>query len=121
MANTLTSLSKDIFADKDKARSPSTYVSARLLAANTHEEMSVPTGATAVLLEVTSDTYVLFLTAAQVTAGILFAAVPTDLDDGSACERLGNSEGKYFLTAGYTKISFISAGTPIVTGSFYKA
>lgn len=111
MTQTVGHIAKDIAVDKDKGRNPSTYVSARALSAAS-EQITVPAAATRVLLEVTADTYVAF--GANPTA-----AVPTDLDDGTANERIGNSEGKWFYVNGVAKIAVYSA-SGIVTASFYN-
>lgn len=113
MAGTLGNYEQDNWIDKGGARNPCTYVSSRVLAGGTHEEITIPTGAIYVLLEVTADTYVLF-------GASPVAAVPTDLDDGTACERIGSSEGKWFICGNVAKISVVSAGAAIVTASFYK-
>lgn len=86
------------------------YVNARALAAGVAESISVPSGANMVFLNTTAHTYVNM-------GGT--AAVPTDLDDGSASALLSDGGQAYYLD-GVTTISVISAGTPIVTATFYK-
>jgi hypothetical protein len=95
-----------------------TYVSARALAANTHEEITIPPGAgglgiaSFVRLAGTVDFYYSF-------AGN--ASVPVDTDDGSACELIKAQGDPVWLKvpAGATQLSVISAATAIVTASFY--
>lgn len=111
MAGTVVSFVKDVASDKDKGRNPSQYVSARALGGSS-EQVTVPTGATRVLVEVTTDMYVAF-------GSNPTAAVPTDIDDGTANERVGSSEGKWFNIQGITKIAIIGA-SGIATFSFYK-
>lgn len=97
------------------------YVSARLLAANTHEEITVPTVATQaggtiaadlVLLAGTADFYIAY-GAAPV------AVIPADADDGTSNELI--PYGNQYLRAipGDAKLSVISAGTCTVTASFF--
>lgn len=98
----------------ENPRSAPTYVCARLLAANTHEEITVPAKAAYVRLAATDNIYYIF--GAN-------AAVPGDIDDGSACELLKTQgDAEYLIIPpGATSLSVISAGTPIVTASFYTA
>jgi hypothetical protein len=101
---------------------PPTYVSARVLAANTAESITVPAGvsptgaalgiASYVRIAVTADTYYSFSGA---------ATVPVDTDDGTACELLkAQSEPEWRLVPpGATALSVISAAIGTVTASFY--
>lgn len=87
------------------------YVSARVLAANTAESITVPPGAHYVRLAGTDNFYYSFTGA---------AAVPVDTDDGTACELIKQQGGAEWRTCqGVAAISVISAGTPVVTASFY--
>lgn len=91
-------------------------VLARLLAATTAESITVPgSGATAaryVCISATADIYVSFSTT---------ATVPGDTTDGTASVLLSVYKGEHwFNCSGVTTISVISAGTPIVTASFYR-
>ncbi len=88
------------------------YISARLLAASTAESITIPANAKYVRLAGTDNFYYSFSGA---------ATVPGDTDDGSACELIkqqGSAEWRV-IPPGATAISVISAGTPIVTASFY--
>ncbi len=77
-----------------------------------HRSFTIPAGAAYVRLAATADIYYSF-------SGN--AAVPGDVDDGSACELIKQQGGAEFLIIppGATALSVISAGTPIVTASFY--
>lgn len=90
-------------------------VLARLLAATTAEGITVPgSGATAakyVRIAATADIYVSFTGT---------AAVPGDTTDGTASELIPAGKVEWYYIAGVTTISVISAGTPIVTASFYR-
>lgn len=96
----------------DNPRIVPTYVSARLLGASVAESITVPAGAAYVRLAATADTFYSFSGA---------ATVPGDIDDGSACELMkAQGEAEWLIVPpGATTISVISAGTPIVTASFY--
>lgn len=90
-------------------------VLARLLAASTAESITVPgtlaTAAKYVRISATDDIFISFTTT---------ATVPGDTVDGTASELLSKYKGEHwFFCAGVTTISVISAGTPIVTASFY--
>lgn len=88
------------------------YVSSRLLAANTAESITIPAGGVYVRLAGTADFYYSFINN---------AVVPGDIDDGSACELIkgqGDAEWRK-VPPGATALSVISAGTPILTASFY--
>lgn len=100
------------------------YVSARVLAANTAESITVPAGVSAagaplgiaayVRIAVTADTYYSF-------SGV--ATVPVDTDDGTACELIkAQSDPEWRLVPpGATALSVISAAIGTVTASFYLA
>lgn len=91
---------------------PPGYCSSRLLAATTAESITIPAGAQFVRIAATADIFYSFTGA---------AAVPADVDDGSACELLkvqSNAEWRK-IPAGATALSVISPGTPTVTASFY--
>lgn len=96
---------------------PSNYVLARLLAANTAESITVPavTGATTaryVRLAGTVDFYYSTTTT---------ATVPGDTTDGTACELIkANGPAEWRYISGVTTISVISAATCIVTASFFR-
>lgn len=92
--------------------SPPAYVSARVLAANTAKSITVPLLANYVLLSGNADFYISYTTT---------AAVPTDLDDGSACELIKTNGGPVWriMSGGVTALSVISAGVAIVTAAFY--
>lgn len=93
------------------------YVSARALAANTAESITIPVDADSkraryVRLSSSGDFYVDWNGDA--------AVVPTDLDDGSAAEY--KPTGLHYigdLPENITALSIISAGTPIVTAAFF--
>jgi hypothetical protein len=99
-----------------------TYVSARALAANTAENITIPAGqgngtgaggiASFVRLAGTADFYYSFTGA---------ASVPVDTDDGSACELIKAQGDPVWLKVppGATALSVVSATTAIVTASFY--
>jgi hypothetical protein len=87
------------------------YVSARALGAGVAESITVPSGAAWVRLAGTADFFYSFTAT---------AAVPTDTDDGTACELIKTNSGpEWRKLGGATTISVISSGTPIVTASFY--
>lgn len=89
------------------------YVSARVLAANVAETISVPTNATKVRLAGTADFY--YAIGAAPTA-----VVPVDTDDGSSNELMKQQGGAEWRTCqGVAQISVISAAICIVTASFY--
>lgn len=92
---------------------PPTYVSARVLAANTAESITVPAGAVYVRLAANADLYYSFAAA---------AVVPVDTDDGTSNELLkqqGDAEYRKVPSVA-TTLSVISAGVAIVTASFYS-
>jgi hypothetical protein len=95
-------------------RNPPAYVSARVLAASVAESITIPAKAQSVRLAATADTYYSFTTA---------ATVPVDTDDGTSFELLKQQGNAEWLTIppGASAISVISAGTPVVTASFYTA
>lgn len=88
-------------------RTPSDYVNARVLAANTAESTTVPSDASRVVIKGTADFY------AKVNGT---AVVPVDTTDGSASEL--NPEG-YTVKSGDT-ISVISASICTVTFAYYR-
>ena len=88
------------------------YVSARALAANVAESITVPANAHCVRLAGTDNFYYSF-------TGV--ATVPVDTDDGSASELIKQQgDAEWRTCQGVASISVISAGTPIVTASFYS-
>lgn len=106
----------------ENPRNVPSYVSARALAANTAESITIPqgsasaaaaAGAAYVRLAGTADFYYSF-------SGT--ATVPVDTDDGSACELIKTQGDPEWLVipSGATALSVISAGTAIVTASFYS-
>lgn len=84
------------------------WVDARVLAANTAEAHTVPTGATHVVFSGTADFYVNYGAAAAVPAA--------DVTDGSASEL--NPVAREIR--GVTSIGLISAATCIVTMAFFN-
>ena len=98
----------------DNPVDPPAYVSARVLAANTAEPITIPSGAQFVRLAGTVDFFYSFSTA---------ATVPVDTDDGSACELIkaqgGGAEWRK-VPSSATALSVITAGTGTVTASFYS-
>lgn len=96
----------------ENPHAPSSYVSSRLLAANTAESITIPANAKYVRLAATADVFVNF-------AGT--AVVPGDVDDGTAAELVKSQCGPDWrvIPAAATAISVISSGTPIVTASFF--
>lgn len=97
----------------DNPRAVPAYVSSRLLAATTAESITIPPGSAYVRVAATDNIYYSF-------TGV--ATVPGDIDDGTACELLKSQSNVDWLIvpSGATALSVISAGTPIVTASFYK-
>ena len=94
-----------------KPHTPSQYVLARALAANTEESITVPTNGRYVRLACTVNSYYSTTTT---------ATVPGDTTDGTACELIsagGPVEWRYI--GGVTTISVISAATCILTASFF--
>jgi hypothetical protein len=90
-------------------------VNARVLAAATAENINVPAtdprAANFVRLCATGDIYY------NVNAT---AAVPGDVTDGTASELLPAGVELWLYIKGVANISVISAGTPIVTATFYQ-
>lgn len=87
------------------------YVSARAVAANTAESITVPANATKVRLAGNVDFYY------SMSAT---AVVPVDTDDGTSNELIkqqGNAEWR--TCQGVAAISVISAANGIITASFY--
>lgn len=96
----------------DNPFTPSTYVSARVLAANVAESITVPPLAAYVLLAGTADFYVNYSGAAAVPAA--------DIDDGTASELIKvSASAQWRGVKGLASISVVSAGTAIVTASFF--
>lgn len=92
---------------------PPAYVSARALAANTAESITVPSGVSYVRIAATADIYYSFAAA---------AVVPVDADDGSSNELIkqqGDAEWRK-IPPGATALSVISAAIAIVTASFFS-
>lgn len=88
------------------------YTSARALSANTNESVTIPAGATHVMISPSNIVWVKL-------GGT--ATVPTDTDDGTASEAVGANMYRLFeLPSGSSSIGVISNATPIVTFSFYK-
>lgn len=85
-----------------------TYTLSRTLAASTAESITVPAGATTVLLNGTVDFYANFTTT---------ATVPADVTDGSAS--LLVTYPMFLSIEGCTTISVISAYVCNVSASFY--
>jgi hypothetical protein len=100
----------------DAARKVPLANNSRAIATGVAESIAVPTtdptAANFVRIAVTEDTYVNFAGA---------AAIPTDLDDGTASELLPAKSWHWFYIRGVTAISVITnAATGIVTASFYR-
>lgn len=96
----------------DNPRGPAGYVSARVLAANVAKTITVPAKAQYVRLAGTADFFFSFSAA---------ATVPVDDDTGASFELVkqqGSAEW-YLIPPSTATISIVSAGTPIVTASFY--
>lgn len=102
---------------------PPAYVSARVLAANTAENITIPPGVNAsgqpegiasyVRIAANADVFYSFSGAASVPAA--------DIDDGSASELIkvqGDAVWRK-VPPGATALSVVSAGVAIVTASFY--
>lgn len=90
----------------------STYISARVLAANTAEKITVPTKASYVRLAGTADFYALL--------DGRDASVPVDADDGTASELFKlNAGAEWRVVKPGATISVVSAAVCIVTASFY--
>lgn len=100
--------SADVFA----CRPQSDYIEGLSLGVATAERIAIPAGAYAVVFSCTGN-FCAKLGTASVTA-----AMPTDTTDGSASEL--NPSGFYIL-AGQTHISAISAAAATLTMSFYAA
>lgn len=102
--------SMEVMADGSLALRPADYVNARSLAANTAEQISVPSTASHVLLQCTADFYAAY--GANPTA-----VIPSDTDDGTSNEL--NPTMRYLGVGQVAKISVISASNAIVTASFW--
>jgi hypothetical protein len=95
---------------------PPQYVSARVLTANTAEQITVPPNAALVRLSGNVDFYAAY--GANPTA-----VVPADADDGSSNELIKQQGGAVWrMVQSIAKISVITAaaGGGIVTASFYS-
>lgn len=90
----------------------SEYTDAKALAANTNESVTIPTGATHVVISTTNA-------ATWVKLGGT-ATVPGDTADGTASDNIGTNPRLFSLPASATAIGVISNATPIVTFAFYK-
>jgi hypothetical protein len=102
----------EIYPDGSKARRPSDNVCARATV-TTHEEITVPEGATHVVLSGSLPFHVAF---------DADAAVPSDTDDGTACELINPAtpiDSRTFIVTGVTSISVAAAASAMVTASFY--
>lgn len=102
--------------DGSGARRPSDYVCARA-GVTTSEQITVPAGATHVILSGTLAFHVAF--GANPTA-----AVPADLDDGTASELVNPAtpaESRTFMVSGIAKIAVAAATSALITASFYKS
>lgn len=86
-----------------------TYVNARVLAANTAESVTVPSGARFVLFASTCNFYAHPTTTATVPAA--------DVTNGTASEL---SPAAWLLSSNITAISVIADATCVVTLSFYR-
>lgn len=103
----------EVMADGSQAIRPSDYVSARVLAANASEQITVPEGATHVLLQGTADFYAAY--GANPTA-----VIPSDTDDGTSNEL--NPTMRFLGRGVFAKIAVISAtANAIVTASFWTS
>lgn len=90
-----------------------TTINSRLLGAGSAESVTIPTGAKYVRLACS-------VTGMYVRYDGSAATVPGDVTDGTASEFVP-PEGEIFREiGGVTVLSVISAGTPVVTASFYK-
>ncbi|MES2671604.1 MAG: hypothetical protein V4673_14470 [Pseudomonadota bacterium] len=96
----------------ENPHAPAAYVSSKLLAAATAESITIPAGVNIVRIAATADIFYSF-------SGT--ATVPGDVDDGTACELIKTQCDPEWrmIPAGATALSVISAGTPIVTASFF--
>jgi hypothetical protein len=92
--------------------SPTDWVDAKVLAANTAEAIAVPTGAKVAIFSCTTDFYARYNATAAGTA----AAVPTDTSDGTACELNPTVR----LLHGVAEISVIAEATAILTVRFCR-
>lgn len=102
--------------DGSGARRPSDYVCARA-AVTTSEQITVPAGATHVVLSGTLPFHVAF-------GENPTAAVPADTDDGTANELVNPAtpaESRTFMVSGIAKIAVAAAAATVVTASFYSS
>ena len=110
----------EIDQNMNMGRAPAQYVDARVLSATTAEEITIPAGATHVILDGSGAFNYLFLASGSSS----HATIPADTDDGTACAQINpntDSQSRTFLCKNYAKISVISSGTPTVTAEFYKS
>src|SRR2546426_5780155 len=109
MPGTLTALTfaKGANGEEIYARSAPLYIDSRLLAANTNETHTVPTGAEVALFAADGDFY------AKPNGA---AAVPTDVTDGTGSEY----KPVIWFLSGVTSIGLISEAARKITLSFYK-
>ena len=116
MTATVDPLTVQPLATFHNPHTPSNYILARALAANTAEDITVPaatapTTARYVRLCGTVDFYYSTTTT---------ATVPGDTTDGTACELIPAGKVEWLYISGVTTISVISAATCIVTASFFR-
>lgn len=97
------------------ARKPSDWVCARA-SVTTSEQITVPAGATHVVLSGTLPFHVAF-------GSNPTAAVPADNDDGTANELVNPAtplESRMFQVSGVAKIAVAAGTAALITASFYK-
>lgn len=102
--------------DGSGARRPSDYINARA-GVTTSEQISVPTGATHVILSGSLPFHVAF-------GDNPTAAVPSDTDDGSANELVNPATpaaSRTFIVSGVAKIAVAAASSTVITATFYKS
>lgn len=103
--------------DGSGARRPSDYICARA-GVTTSEQITVPAGATHVVLSGSLPFHVAF-------GENPTATVPSgDLDDGTACELVNPAtpvESRTFIVSGIAKIAVAAASATVVTASFYSS
>lgn len=83
----------------------------RLLGAGVAESITVPANAKYMRIAATDNTYINFNAT---------AAVPGDVTDGTAAFLLPAGWVEWIMIIGVVTISVISAGTPVVTASFWR-
>ena len=101
------------FRHGHQLRQPTDYINSLSLVGGVSERIPIPNGKTFVVFSCTSNYYV------RVGNSSVAAAIPTDIDDGSASELNplsyilhGNTE--------WTHIAIITASNAIATFSFYE-